>query len=1096
MNKPTKQLQSYWTAATQAPRRRKLPISGQHQAGEFPQDANTLVIEGGASRRKFMGILGASSALAGLTNTGCIRKPLEKILPFSVRPEDMAPGVSMYYATGYELGGTVQGLLVESIDGRPIKIEGNPRHPGSRGKTDGFAQASILNLYDPDRSQNPKSKVVAAVDTGSGSTEERKARAIERLATEAYERALKETRSIDAARNAKAQALELGQKASAREIKTASGTAVEVRVPSKTPVKMSWDSAWALFDEVAGRVASARGAKAALLLPQTSSPTFRHLVAEITKQLPQLRVFVEDAQPGNEAEKTLRVFGGDQAGAHYSLSGAEVIFAADSDFLSTEPDHTRLTTEWAQLRKATTPDTPMSRLYAAESRLSVTGGAADHRQAVASSEIPLVLSALVRELVDTHKRPIPTGAQELVAGVKAPEISKDLKTFVVAMAKDMVARPDKSVVLVGQRQPAGAHTMGLLINALLGSLGDSQGGLQRLRDDAPWINAPGMAELAQLAKSGDIETLVCLGTNPAYTAPASLEMDKSLGNVRHLVHTGLYLDETAKLAGLHIPCSHYLEAWGDLECSEGTRNICQPLIAPLYDTPSKLELLARFLRPGKAAGGYDLVKGFWALELGSAQKRDRLWNKWLNQGVVSGVTRVSQAPANKNWSALTGALRELPAPRSGDAIEVNFHVDSNLYLGEFANNAWMQECPRAVSKLVWDNAVLLGKALADKLGVKNGEMLTLKLGDRSLSMPAWLSYGQAENTVSVSMGTGRDIGNVSQGAGFDVNKLRSHQHPAFESGQVSRGSGRYELVTTQDYGLLDPDGEDGIGFLNYPERPIYRETDVAGFKKDPEFAAKDDLIHDKDRLEPLWERPKLDGLNQWGMSIDLNRCVGCNACQIACQSENNIPVVGKKEVSNGREMHWLRMDRYYKGDLNSPEMVFMPVACMHCETAPCENVCPVQATAHSPEGLNDMAYNRCVGTRYCANNCPYKVRRFNFFNYNKDLPEVVQLSKNPDVTIRFRGVIEKCSYCVQRITAAKIRTHVKDESLVKDGEVLTACQQVCAAEAISFGNLKDKDAQVVKDKASPRTYGLLSDLGTLPRTTYLARVRNPNPELS
>ena len=446
------------------------------------------------------------------------------------------------------------------------------------------------------------------------------------------------------------------------------------------------------------------------------------------------------------------------------------------------------------------------------------------------------------------------------------------------------------------------------------------------------------------------------------------------------------------------------------------------------------------------------------------------------------------------WSKLAGALKKLNGPVEG--TEVNFHLDPKALAGAYSNNAWMQECPHPISKLTWDNAAYISPKMASDLGVQNGDNISIKVGDRSLSLPAWIAPGQAYDTVSVTLGYGRKgLGEVSEGSGFDVNPLRDHEQPNFVGGKVSRGAGNYKLVSTQTYGSLDPDGPDGtpIG-INFEERSLYRETTVDGYAKNPNFAKEGDLMPEERRVS-LWDRPELKGHHQWGMSIDLNLCTGCNTCLVACQAENNIPVVGKSEVANGRELHWIRLDRYYKGDDNDPQAVIQPVGCMHCETAPCENVCPVQATAHSPEGLNDMAYNRCVGTRYCANNCPYKVRRFNFFNYNLDMDPLEEMQKNPDVTVRFRGVIEKCSYCVQRINQAKIDAHVAGEDKVKDGVITTACEQACPTRAITFGDLTDSNSRVSKAKKSDRDYGLLVDLNTHPRTTYLGRVRNPNPEL-
>lgn len=1095
MKKPTEQLKQYWTAAQVNPARaakQRLPIAGQHEKGEFAPNAGTLEIRGEASRRKFMGLLGASTALAGISSTGCIRKPKERIMPFAKRPEDLIPGVSKYYATAYQLGGTVQGLLVESYDGRPIKIEGNKAHPDSLGGTDGFAQGSILNLYDPDRSQHPRSTFIAAVDTSGGSADERKNKAIELLGQEAYDRVLKKTRSLDAARKARTKYLELAQNGRVSNVKTGHGEGVEIRVQGEEAVKVGWDSAWSTFDEILGSIVASQGDKAAFLLPATMSPTYLLLIKRAQAQLPKAKFFFEDSHL-NQRELAIQLFSGGKGVSRYHLEGAKVIFSADCDFLDLEDDSVRVGTEFSKGRVVKKPGDSMNRLYVAEAQLSVTGAAADHRLRTRSAKVADLLKGLVQELASTHGLSAPGGASAMMAGIAKVQLDKESETFVKALAKDLAQAKSQAVVMVGGRQPAGVHALGLLANAMLGSLGNNEKGLQRLRGREDRIVLPGLEALALGIERGQIEQLVCLDTNPVYNAPGTLGMNELAKKLKTLVHAGTYVDETAKLAVLHLPISHYLEAWGDQESSDGTRSICQPLIAPLYHTPSAIEVFARALRPGQGAKGYDLVRGTWTEKLGSLGKDDRDWKEWLNRGILA--KKGESAAISSNWGQLPQLVQDL-VPASDKGVEINFHLSPKLYAGEFANNGWMQECPHPLTKLTWDNAALISETTAKKFRVQNGDMVAIKIGDRSAMIPAWIAYGQADDTVSLALGYGRALGAVSEGAGFNVNPLRSHQAPAFEVGDASRGAGSYALASTQDYGLLDPDGPDGKGFANYPERPIYRETTVEGYVKHKDFAKEGDLIQVEKKLEPLWDRPKLTGKQQWGMAIDLNLCFGCTACIIACQAENNIPVVGKDEVANGREMHWIRLDRYYRGPLEDPQAVMMPMLCQQCESAPCENVCPVQATAHSPEGLNDMAYNRCVGTRYCANNCPYKVRRFNFFNYNSDIPKVMQLGKNPDVTIRFRGVIEKCSYCVQRINAAKIAAHVADEDVVKDGVIVPACQQVCPSQAITFGDVADPNSEVSRKKAQLRNYGVLTDLATFPRTTYLGRVRNPNPELS
>jgi molybdopterin-containing oxidoreductase family iron-sulfur binding subunit len=1097
MNKPNENLKAYWTGLSSANPGTRLRVFGQEDA-EFAPNQGEIVIRGEASRRKFLGLLGASTALAGITSTGCIRKPRENIMPFAKRPEDLIPGKPVFFATAAQLGPTVQGLLVESYDGRPIKVEGNPQHPGSGGATDVFAQALILGLYDPHRSAKPMSRTVGATVPAAqkaASADQAKAAGIKVLAQEAYDRTLKATHSIDAANKARADFEAVAQqKASVRTVKGEGGDDYAVTVAGNELTEVSWPTAWSTFDDLATAINASGGEKLALVIPDTMSPSLRWRIGELSKRLPKAAVYISDPGAAMHTAKAAELLAGPAARTYYSLNNAQVIFAADSDFLGVDADHTRLSGEFAKNRQISQPGDPMSRLYVAEAHLSVTGGAADHRLRARSSEIGDILKALVRHLVDDHKLAVPSGSEALVAAIKAPTFADEAtKKFVRVLAKDLAEKKDKGVVLVGERQAVGVHGLGLLVNALLGSLGRGAGA-QRLRSVEPVLNANSLSELASAIDQGTVTKVICIATNPVYTSPGTLGFAAKFPKLELVIHLGQYFDETAQFAHLHLPLAHELETWGDLEAADGTRSICQPLIAPLHDAPSALEFIERLGQPATNPQGHEIVKAYWTRELGDRGLSDKQWRRWLHDGVINEGLRVRSVPSPTGWDQLSPAIASLGAGE-GKNFEINYHLDPKLYAGEFASNAWMQECPHPMTKLVWDNAAYLSEATAAELKVKNGDFVAIKVGERSVSLPVWIAYGQADRTVSVTLGYGRThAGPVGEGAGFDINPLRSAEKPHFDEGDVSRGSGSYLLVSTQDYGQLDPDGKDGIGFLNYEERPIYRETTTEGFKKDKDFTKKGDLIAPQN-LKPLWERPKLTGAQQWGMSVDLNLCTGCNACVVACQAENNIATVGKKECSNGREMHWIRLDRYYRGDMGDPQSVIMPMLCQHCETAPCENVCPVQATSHSPEGLNDMAYNRCVGTRYCANNCPYKVRRFNFFNYNIDMPELLKMSKNPDVTVRFRGVIEKCTFCVQRINAAKIEAHSADKDTVTDGNIVTACQQVCPTGAVVFGDIKDPNTRVSKLKAQSRDYGVLTDLYTVPRVTYLGRVRNPNSEL-
>jgi Fe-S-cluster-containing dehydrogenase component/anaerobic selenocysteine-containing dehydrogenase len=1042
MTKPTETLKTYWRSLEDHDGTLAAIVD------EFPGQADVaasaaLIPATKLARRKFAGILGASTALAGLTSTGCLRKPVEHILPFAKRPEDMIPGEAIYYATAYQVGTSVLGLLVESQDGRPTKVEGNPRHANSSGATDMWAQGSVLNLYDPDRCRVPH-----------------------RLGADGKHGVSDWDTTIE----------ELG----------------------------------ATIKELRGN----QGAGVALVIPTVLSPTYRSALRTFKDKFAKAKIILSDAAGASNGIAGAEMIGGPGTRATFHLTGAKVIAAFDSDFIGTEQDHVRLQREYADGRAAfnTEDAANISRLYAIEPHFTITGAQADHRLRVRGAEVGGLLVALASELFGAHSLRLPPGGEGLIAALPKPELSPEHSKFIAALARDLnTAKTARrgTAVLVGERQPAWAHALGILINYALGNGGNTV----RLRQDDQVVATEDLAALAAGLTDGSITQVLCLETNPAYDAPGELGLAEALkGKV--LVHLGSHMDETGRLATWCLPLSHYLESWGDLEAADSTISIVQPLIAPLHPkSRSALELLS-WMTNDSEFDGYTLVKDYWSTALGTMFS-DRTWRRWLHDGVVQGVPRAGGSPSPRDMSALIAALGKADVA-AGDKFEVNFHIDPKLADGRHANNGWLQEAPHPMTKLTWDNAAYISIETARKLKVENCDLINIMVGGRSVVAPVWIAPGQAEDTVSLNLGYGRrELGGVANGAGVDAYALQASANPWFVSGaEVAKFGGRRLVYSTQDHGSLDPGvdpaspKDDSVGSnpgRGYPVRPIVRETTVEGFKADPDFSQKGDLIA-KANLKSLWDHnthpdfgpPAFVGLQQWGMVIDLNKCTGCTACTVACVAENNIPVVGRKEVGNGREMHWIRLDRYYTGPKEAPQAIVQPMLCQHCETAPCENVCPVAATAHSPEGLNDMAYNRCIGTRYCANNCPYKVRRFNFFNFNKDPVndhELVRMVKNPDVTIRFRGVIEKCSYCVQRIQEAKIQAHTAGEASVKDGVIVTACQQVCPSRAIEFGDVADPETRVSKTKTSTRNYGVLSDLNTRPRTTYLARVRNPNPEL-
>ena len=971
---------------------------------EFPQGAAELEMLPGTDRRRFLGVLGASMGLAGLTMTGCIRKPREYILPYAMRPEDLIEGKPQQYASAiYSVSG-VLGILVTSFDGRPTKIEGNPLHPMSLGATNVWTQANVLELYDPDRSKMPRSQ--------------------------------------------------------------------------------GKETTWAVWNEFAGSIAKealvSGGEGLALLVDSLPSPTFRGLVDEFKKSYPKARVFRYDpAFPENSAA-ALAQAGAASSRLNYSLNRADVLVALDSDFLGTEGDIVRNSKQFASRRRVVDTNSNMSRLYAIEPAFSITGMKADNRLTLRSTEVGEFALALAAELsAKGVKVPDALVAKARSLGVEGKAYAK----WVSLVAADLLANRGKSLVLVGDKQPAWVHSIALALNDVLGNLGSTVS----VSNDEGGYDAASISELAKAADAGQIKTLLMVGGNPVYTAPSDLNFTGMLAKVANSVHLSFHIDETSKVSTWHLPRSHNLEAWGDLRANDGTVAIVQPLIDPLFASLSEIEFLAHLVGNSLPTRGFELVQNNWKKTSGNAATFDKTWRKWLHDGVVN-VPNVA-TNAVLSWATVANSVSAAQAApaASTDNLEVRFAYCGKVFDGRYGNNAWLQELPDTVSKVTWDNAALVSPKTAKALGLENEEMVDVNYKGRKLALPVWITPGIAENTVVLPLGYGRNFGGkVADGAGFNTYELRTSEAPFFDVGaKLSKTGKKYKIATTQEHGSME-------------NRPIVRESTLAGFKQDPIFARKLELIATSKQKTLLWTKPNQVTGQQWGMSIDLSSCTGCNACTVACQAENNISVVGKERVIQSREMHWIRIDRYFTGSVDDPQAVTQPMMCQHCETAPCEQVCPVGATVHSPEGLNDIAYNRCIGTRYCANNCPYKVRRFNYFNFAKENDEsnpLFAMQKNPNVTVRFRGVIEKCTYCVHRINDAKIEAHNAGSGAVKDGRIVTACQQVCPTDAISFGDVNNPDSQVSRQKAQPRNYALLGELATQPRTTYLAQLRNPNPEL-
>ena len=980
---------------------------------EFPEGASELTE--GVTRREMMQLLGASLSLAGLA--GC-RRPVEEIVPYVNAPEDVVPGIPRHYATTMPFGRSAYGVIVESHEGRPTKIEGNPSHPSTLGASSSRVQASVLGLYNPDRSQSATLK---------------------------------------------------GE-------------------------KKSWNDFVTAWGQLSAAHAADGGAGLAVLSESYSSPTMARLVSEVRTRFPESRWATYDAVSDEHRLAGLRQATGRDLDLMLRLDRASVILCLDADPLLTDPEMIRHARGFAAGRRPSTgsgQDPSMNRLYAVEGVYSLTGAMADHRLRLESRQIAPFVAALAARLG--------AGGDASLPGADVPGV--DSRWF-DALAKDLLAHRGKGLIVAGERQPPAVHAAVAALNTFLGNTGSTVSYYEPR--DAALPSASSLASLVSSMKEGAVQTLVILGGNPVFDAPADLDFGSALGKVPHSIALGHAVDETSSRAEWHIPRAHYLESWGDARAIGGTLSVVQPLILPLFGGRAAVEVLA-LMAGDKERPGYDLVRETWKSLLGEAEF-DTKWNRVLHDGVLPGselpeVVPDLAAEPFADLARLIGSRRDAGAPAG---LEIVFLPSPSVHDGRFANDGWLQELPDPLTKITWDNPALLSPATAGKAGVANEDVVRIDYAGRSLELPIWILPGMADDVVAITLGYGRQhAGRVGTGVGFDTFTVRASGATGFDNGvTLSKAGRKYPLSATQNHGSMEG-------------RPIVRESTLEELrpkaasgeehggsthagesaKKEGSSGALGVFAEDPHHFS-LWKEHAYDAGHQWGMTIDLNACIGCNACMTACQSENNVPVVGKAQVAKGREMHWVRVDRYFSGDpAASPEVVVQPVPCMHCEDAPCEQVCPVAATVHDAQGLNVMVYNRCIGTRYCSNNCPYKVRRFNFFNFTKDTPDVLRLAMNPDVTVRARGVMEKCTYCTQRINRSKIDAKLDGREL-RDGDVRTACQQACPASAIEFGDLRDASSRVVKAKADPRNYALLAELNTKPRTTYLAKVRNPNPDLA
>jgi MoCo/4Fe-4S cofactor protein with predicted Tat translocation signal len=994
-------------------------------AEEFPRQSTEWV--DAVSRRGFLKVMGASLALAGLA--GCTKQPDEPIFPYVKQPEDLVLGKPMYFATAFPFPTGAIPVLVKSDSFRPIKVDGNPDHPMSKGKSDTFTQATLLDMYDPDRSQH-------VIYRGENST-------------------------------------------------------------------------WEKFQQefAAGAKKTAGGEGLYFLSETITSPTLAAQWKQVQSAYPQAKLVQWEPVNSDSSRVASKATFGSYVDAQYKLEDADVILSLDADFLGgiAHPGFLPLASAYAERHRYEEGKT-MNRLYVVESMPTVTGFKAEHRLALKPSAIAGF-------------------AQGLASGTAPQGLNADQQKFFAALSADLKKSGGKAVVIPGEQSAPAVHAAAYALNNSLGAVGKTVVYTETV-NPMPSEQVADLKALVADINTGKVKWLVVMGVNPIYSAPADLEFQAAFEKVPTTVHLGSHVDETGVLSTWHINKAHYLESWSDARAYDGTITIIQPMIDPMYGGKSAHDVLQALL-DNPQASAYDVVQ---------ANARNYIkgdfaagWRKALHDGWVEGTAFAPMAGATiKSGVSLTAA------PVSADGLEISFRPDPSLYDGRFANVGWLQELPKQVTSLSWDNAALMSLNTQDKLNLDENSKAEIVLNGRKVVVPVLVVPGHPDDVLTVHLGFGRRVeaGRVGAGVGFNAYTLRTSDGLLYaDGGKLNKLDGTYDLCVTKVHNiehrgafaqhdlekpLSDKEGTYSLAGHEAMERSIIRYATLEEVKKNPDFAhegASGSLV-DKVGYAPQGETPKhgdsffpdawnyqkqdpssLQVQNAWGMSIDLNSCIGCNACIVSCYAENNIPVVGREQVKIGRNMQWLRIDTYFEGDLHAPKAHFQPMACQHCENAGCEQVCPVGATVHTPEGLNTMVYNRCVGTRYCSNNCPYKVRRFNFLLYSDYDTESLKFMRNPDVTVRSRGVMEKCSYCVQRIESAKI-TADKENRAIRDGEIVTACQQACPTSAIVFGNINDKASKVAKRKAEERDYPVLADLNFRPRTTYTAGVINPNPELA
>jgi MoCo/4Fe-4S cofactor protein with predicted Tat translocation signal len=1027
------------------------PAFAQAIQEEFPAQAGAGEWADSVSRRGFLKVMGASFALAGMA--GCTKQPDEPIFPYVKQPEDLVLGKPMYFATAHPFPTGAIPVLVKSDAFRPIKIEGNPEHPMSKGKSDAYTQASLLDLYDPDRSPSPKFRGQTATFAGF---------------QEAFTKAV---------------------------VGTKDGTGVY------------------------------------FLSETITSPTLAAQWKQVSAKYPGAKMVQYDAVNGDAARTSSKAAFGDYYDAQYKLEDADVILSLDADFLGgiAFPGFLPLSAAFAEKRRYE-HGKAMNRLYVVETMPTVTGFKADHRLGLKPSEVDAFANALN-------------------GGGSFASANPDAQKFLAAVQADLKKSGGKAVVMVGPQSSGACHAAAHAMNASIGAAGSTVAYGQTVAA-VPSEQGADFASLVADMNAGKVQWLVMLSTNPIYNAPTDLHFADAFAKVPMTVHLGSHLDETGFYSTWHINKAHYLESWSDARAYDGTISIIQPMIEPMYGGKSAHDVLQTLLDPSLSP--YDAVVANAKTYISGDFPTG--WKKALHDGWVEGSaftaktvgapksqTQIPSGNDNQNAaaaaSATPAALAPAAAPAPTGGIEISFKADPSLYDGRYGNNGWLQELPKQITNLSWDNAALMSMDLMNTLKLEENEAIELSLNGRKLIAPVLMAPGHPDNCVTVHLGLGRgaECGRVGAGVGFNAYYLRASNAPGSQGGlQITGGKGIYDICVTKihniehrgafaqrdlEHPLSDKQGTYSLAGHEAMERSIIRYATYAEAEANPKYASEgasgtfvnkvgynpqgDSPSHDESFFPDAWryDHPVKLGApgnivvqNAWGMSVDLNSCIGCNACIVSCYAENNIPVVGREQVKIGRDMQWMRIDTYFEGDLHAPKAHFQPMMCQHCENAGCEQVCPVGATVHTPEGINTMVYNRCVGTRYCSNNCMYKVRRFNFLLYSDFDTESLKFMRNPDVTVRSRGVMEKCSYCIQRIEAVKIEAD-KNNRAIEDGEIITACQQACPTDAIIFGNQNDPKSRVAKKKAEEREYQVLADLNFRPRTTYTAGVINPNPEL-